>query len=56
MEATRIKTADTQLKRRKAPYRSPRLKVHGEVAVLTSKPGTRGDGTMGTKGDKGMGS
>lgn len=56
MQVTRKNTAGTQPKVRKAPYHSPRLKEHGDVALLTSKPGTRGDGAMGTTGDKGQGS
>lgn len=44
-----------QAARRSTPYRSPRLKLYGNVARLTGKPGTRGDGTKGTSGDKGQG-
>ncbi len=40
---------------RKMLYRTPRLRIYGEVARVTGKPGTRGDGSMGSTGDKGQG-
>lgn len=39
----------------KKPYHKPKVADYGKVADLTKKPGTRGDGAPGTKGDKGMG-
>jgi len=38
------------------PYREPTVIDYGSIAALTKKPGTRGDGAPGTKGDKGFGS
>ncbi len=40
----------------KKPYHEPKVVDYGKVADLTKKPGSRGDGAPGTKGDKGMGS
>ena len=39
----------------KKPYQEPKVIDYGKVAELTKKPGSRGDGSPGTKGDKGMG-
>jgi hypothetical protein len=39
----------------KKPYQEPRVIDYGMIADLTKKPGSRGDGSPGTKGDKGMG-
>ena len=39
----------------KKPYSEPRVIDYGTIADLTKKPGSRGDGSPGTKGDKGMG-
>jgi hypothetical protein len=39
----------------KKPYQEPKVVDYGKVADLTKKPGSRGDGAPGTKGDKGMG-
>ena len=39
----------------KKPYQEPQVIDYGKVAELTKKPGSRGDGSPGTKGDKGMG-
>jgi hypothetical protein len=38
----------------KKPYQEPKVVDYGKVADLTKKPGSRGDGSPGTKGDKGM--
>ncbi len=40
----------------KKPYREPQVIDYGKVADLTKKPGSRGDGSPGTKGNKGVGS
>ena len=39
----------------KKEYTQPKVTDYGRIADLTKKPGTRGDGSPGTKGDKGMG-
>jgi hypothetical protein len=39
----------------KTPYQEPRVIDYGTIADLTKKPGSRGDGSPGTKGNKGMG-
>lgn len=44
------------LKTAKKAYNEPRIVDYGKVADLTKKPGTRGDGSPGTKGNKGHGS
>jgi hypothetical protein len=46
--------ANTKQTTRK-PYHQPKVIDYGKVADLTRKPGSRGDGAPGTKGDKGMG-
>ena len=46
---------DEGLRSEKERYEAPRLIEYGSVAKLTGKPGTRGDGSVGTKGNKGMG-
>ena len=38
----------------KKPYKEPKVVDYGKVADLTKKPGSRGDGSPGTKGDKGL--
>ncbi len=38
------------------PYQEPRVIDYGSIAALTKKPGSRGDGSPGTKGNKGFGS
>jgi hypothetical protein len=40
----------------KKAYNEPRIIDYGKVADLTKKPGTRSDGSVGTKGDRGIGS
>ncbi len=40
----------------KRPYVQPKIVDFGKVADLTRKPGSRIDGTTGTKGNKGVGS
>ena len=39
----------------KKPYQEPKVIDYGKVAELTKKPGSRGDGQPGTKGDRGNG-
>jgi hypothetical protein len=46
----------TALETAKKAYNEPRIIDYGKVADLTKKPGTRGDGTVGTRGDRGTGS
>lgn len=46
---------DVRLRSDKELYETPRLIEHGTVAKMTGKPATRGDGSMGSRGDKGMG-
>ena len=46
---------DVLLRSDKELYETPRLIEHGSVAKMTGKPSTRGDGSMGSQGNKGMG-
>jgi hypothetical protein len=39
----------------KKVYAEPKVIDYGKVADLTKKPGSRGDGSPGSKGDKGHG-
>lgn len=39
----------------KEAYQKPKVIDYGKVADLTKKPGSRGDGLPGTKGDEGAG-
>jgi hypothetical protein len=43
-------------KKQKSKYQTPVLREYGLVSKLTLKPGSRGDGSPGTKGDKGVSS
>lgn len=48
-----VKSDGKQPCNRLPEYQSPRLREYGSVSKLTLKPGTRTDGTAGTKGDRG---
>jgi hypothetical protein len=39
----------------KKPYQEPSVIDYATIADLTKKPGSRGDGSPGTKGNKGLG-
>ena len=46
----------TSIKPIKEEYRTPQIIDYGKIADLTKKPGSRSDGSPGTKGNKGFGS